>query len=84
MVQYIGQVLQTSKRGPTVLIIQVTLGCSHNKCTFCGSFRQKPFQNSKSRRNPTRPGRRPAIWGPLTGCFLADGDALCITSEAVS
>ncbi|NLZ17957.1 MAG: radical SAM protein [Desulfobulbaceae bacterium] len=25
------------------IILQVTLGCSHNACTFCGTYREKPF-----------------------------------------
>ena len=24
-------------------ILQVTYGCSHNGCTFCGTFIEKPF-----------------------------------------
>jgi radical SAM superfamily enzyme YgiQ (UPF0313 family) len=26
------------------ILLQVTLGCSHNKCTFCGTFKEKQFQ----------------------------------------
>jgi radical SAM superfamily enzyme YgiQ (UPF0313 family) len=26
------------------ILLQVTLGCSHNKCTFCGTFKNKAFR----------------------------------------
>ena len=26
------------------LIIQITIGCTHNKCTFCNMFKEKKFR----------------------------------------
>lgn len=60
------------------LIIQVTLGCSHNKCTFCDMYKSKdffikPIDQIKKEidlfRENTREAKR---------IFLADGDALII------
>ena len=28
-------------------ILQITIGCAHNKCTFCGSFKAKKFRIRK-------------------------------------
>jgi len=63
------------------ILLQVTLGCSHNKCTFCGTFKDKPFRikddntilsdilfASKHMRRQDR-------------VFLMDGDALIIPQK---
>lgn len=59
------------------LILQVTLGCSHNKCTFCPTykgrrFRIKDLEIIKSEIDEVAP------YGPFRKVFLADGDALII------
>ena len=63
------------------ILLQVTLGCSHNKCTFCGTYKDKRFGikddsivlgdilfASKYMKNHDR-------------LFLMDGDALIIPQE---
>jgi radical SAM superfamily enzyme YgiQ (UPF0313 family) len=59
------------------LIIQATLGCNHNKCTFCGSYRDKKFtiRSLHDIREDLKDARQ---MGPVPRVFLADGDALCI------
>lgn len=66
------------------ILLQVTLGCSHNKCTFCGTYKDKPFTikpnyiilsdilfASKYMRNQDR-------------VFLMDGDALIIPQKRLT
>jgi radical SAM superfamily enzyme YgiQ (UPF0313 family) len=60
-------------------ILQVTYGCSHNECTFCGTYVDKPFQvrpeeevlqDIQLAREVLRGTRR---------VFLADGNALVLS-----
>ncbi len=63
------------------ILLQVTLGCSHNKCTFCGAYKDKRFAIKDDRiilgdilfasRYMTRQNR----------VFLMDGDALIIPQK---
>jgi radical SAM superfamily enzyme YgiQ (UPF0313 family) len=59
------------------LILQATIGCSYNECTFCGMYRDKRF-----RVRPLAELEREIEWarkelGPhVRKVFLADGDAL--------
>jgi radical SAM superfamily enzyme YgiQ (UPF0313 family) len=62
-------------------ILQVTYGCSHNRCTFCGTYLDKPFQ--------VRPAEEVlediALAGQLMPhtrrVFLADGDAMVLSTR---
>jgi len=63
------------------LIIQVTVGCTHNGCTFCPSykskkFRMKPFETVLADLTEARSYSR-----HVERVFLADGDALCMTTD---
>jgi radical SAM superfamily enzyme YgiQ (UPF0313 family) len=59
------------------LLLQVTVGCSHNKCTFCGTYRQKKFKIK-----PLEIIKKDLLeargYKGVEKVFLCDGDALII------
>ncbi|MCL2877511.1 MAG: radical SAM protein [Acidobacteria bacterium] len=59
------------------LILQVAVGCSYNKCTFCHSFQDKSFR-VKSFDEIREDIDEAAFYGPIPRVFLADGDALAM------
>ena len=59
------------------LLLQVTVGCSHNKCTFCGTYRQKKFK-IKSLEQIKKDLRDARHYENVGKVFLCDGDALII------
>ena len=63
------------------LILQVTIGCSHNKCTFCGSFKDKKFRvrSFEEVRQDVEEAKQYARY--VTKVFIADGDALIIPQK---
>jgi radical SAM superfamily enzyme YgiQ (UPF0313 family) len=77
---YEGAIIRPPSEASSILL-QATLGCSHNKCTFCGTYKDKRFTvkdqktilndiffASKYMRNQDR-------------LFLMDGDALVIPQK---
>ena len=59
------------------LILQVTLGCSHNWCTFCPTYKGRRFR-IKDLDAIKKEIDEVAPYGPFRKVFLADGDALII------
>lgn len=67
------------------LILQVTVGCSHNRCTFCSMYRTKRFRAKpiEQVRDEIAEARR--LVGPdVARVFLADGDAMCLSAARVA
>jgi radical SAM superfamily enzyme YgiQ (UPF0313 family) len=63
------------------LILQVTIGCSHNKCTFCGSFKEKKFRlrSFEEVKEDIEEAKQYARY--IKKVFIADGDALIIPQK---
>jgi radical SAM superfamily enzyme YgiQ (UPF0313 family) len=59
------------------LLLQVTTGCSHNKCTFCGTYQGKKFK-IKSLDIIKKDLHEARSYGYVEKVFLCDGDALII------
>jgi radical SAM superfamily enzyme YgiQ (UPF0313 family) len=75
MIQYQGSVYRPPSEADS-LILQATLGCSYNRCTFCGMYRDKRF-----RVRPLEELVDELRWAAenlhgVRKVFLADGDAL--------
>jgi len=77
---YEGMIIRPPSEANSILL-QVTLGCSHNKCTFCGTFRGKRFTIKKddvifediefARQHCRRQNR----------LFICDGDAMIVPQK---
>ena len=59
------------------LLLPVTVGCSHNRCAFCGMYRTKRYQvlDLDGILADIEQARR---WPGLRRAFLLDGDALAV------
>ena len=64
-------------------ILQVTVGCSHNACTFCNMYLEKQFRirSLKEILEDLRMARR--AYRYVQRIFLADGDALIVKNETL-
>jgi radical SAM superfamily enzyme YgiQ (UPF0313 family) len=58
------------------LILQVTTGCSWNRCTFCAMYRSKTFRVRPTAEVEAEIAAVAELAAPFTRVFLADGDAL--------
>ena len=64
------------------LIIQVTIGCSHNTCTFCTMYKDKKFRIRSKEAIFMDLDEMSSAYGELPlRIFLADGDALVLKTR---
>lgn len=74
--QYEGTIIRPPSEANSI-ILQVTAGCSHNKCTFCGAYNNKPFRfRSESIDSDLEFASR--YCKRQKRIFLADGDVLVL------
>lgn len=58
------------------IILQVTVGCSHNRCIFCTSFRDKRFRIKDQATIMADLEKAARLYPGIKRLFIADGDAL--------
>ena len=63
------------------LIIQVTIGCSHNECTFCSMYKDKRFRARAEEEIFKDLEMAREIYPYADKFFLADGNALVLSTE---
>ena len=65
------------------LIFQVTIGCSHNVCTFCSMYSKKKFRVRSLEEVCEDICWARAKYGRVKRIFLADGDALAMDTDTL-
>lgn len=78
--RYEGKVYRPPSEARSV-IIQATIGCSHNKCTFCSMYKEDQFRIRKTEEIIEDINSARINYGNINRIFLADGDALMIKTE---
>lgn len=63
------------------LLIQATIGCSHNKCTFCDMFREKKFRMKPQEQvfADIEEGRK--LYRRVDEIFLIDGNVMALKTS---
>ena len=80
MIEYEGRVFRPPSEAYS-LIVQVTIGCSHNKCTFCDMYKEKRFRVRKLEDVKADFDEARRMYRRVDRIFLADGDALMCRPE---
>jgi len=73
-----GSVIRPPSEADSILI-QATLGCSHNKCAFCGAYKDKPFRVVPEAGVDAALDFAAAYCRRQRRVFLCDGDAMVLS-----
>ena len=62
-------------------LLQVTIGCSHNACTFCGMFKDKKYHIRRLDEILEDIDMAKQAYGNVHQVFLCDGDAIAMPTS---
>lgn len=62
-------------------LLQCTIGCSHNQCTFCGMYKDKRYRERTLAEIKEDIAMAKAYYGDVEKVFLCDGDAIALDTE---
>ena len=77
---YDGDIIRPPSEANSI-ILQVTVGCSYNKCTFCGAYKNKKFRIRSDKEILENIAFAASYSGQQKRVFLADGDALILSQK---
>ncbi|MBI3444426.1 MAG: radical SAM protein [Magnetospirillum sp.] len=66
------------------LIIQATLGCRYNQCSFCSMYKAKTYRARPLDEVFADMDAAAADWPDAHRVFLADGDAYCLPTQILA
>ncbi len=62
-------------------LLQCTIGCSHNKCTFCGMYKDKKYRERSLAEIKEDIKMAKDHYGDIEKVFLCDGDAIDMDTD---
>lgn len=80
MIQYEGSIYRPPSEGRS-LILQATVGCSHNQCAFCVAYQRKRFRVRSEAELFEDIDWASNEMPEVRRVFLADGDALVLSTD---
>jgi radical SAM superfamily enzyme YgiQ (UPF0313 family) len=77
---YVGRIFRPPSEAPS-LLLQVTVGCSHNRCTYCDMYTDKRFRPKEPALVSADLEEAARIGPRFSRVFLCDGDALILSTR---